>query len=89
MDLSFLQKSAYDWVIPKGILKTNWLKKHLHEVPAVVVVFFELDWDEQLWNEKRMECATLVEVIRYILIVAILTIPLNNVFYINIFKQHS
>ncbi|XP_014662309.1 PREDICTED: trafficking protein particle complex subunit 11-like [Priapulus caudatus] len=58
------KKAAYDWIIPRGILKSIWLRKHLYEIPAVVVVFFELDWDEHLWNEKRMECATLVEVIR-------------------------
>lgn len=41
------------------------MHKHLHEVPAVVVVFFDLDWDEPLWKEKQMECATRVEIVRY------------------------
>jgi len=39
--------------------------KHLHEVPAVVVVFFDLDWDEHMWKERQMECATRVEIVRY------------------------
>ena len=38
--------------------------KHLHEVPAVVVVFFDLDWDEPMWKERQMECATRVEIVR-------------------------
>jgi len=42
------------------------MKKHLTLVPAVVVVFYDLDWDEPLWKEKQMECATRVEIIRYL-----------------------
>lgn len=41
------------------------MNKHLTMVPAVVVVFFDLDWDEPLWKEKQMECATRVEIVRY------------------------
>ena len=59
-----LQRTSYEWYIPKGILKTSWMKKHLELVPSVVVVFFDLDWDEGLWKEKQMECATKVEIVR-------------------------
>ena len=31
--------------------------KHLRELPAVVVIFFELDWTDPDWNEKKLECA--------------------------------
>ena len=59
-----LQRTSYEWYIPKGILKTSWLKKHQQEVPAVVVIFFDLDWDDQLWKERQMECATRVDIVR-------------------------
>ncbi|XP_072035114.1 trafficking protein particle complex subunit 11-like [Amphiura filiformis] len=58
------QRTSYEWYIPKGILKTSWMKKHLDEVPSLVVVFFDLDWDEQLWTEHKLECASKVEVVR-------------------------
>ncbi|KAK2574270.1 Trafficking protein particle complex subunit 11 [Acropora cervicornis] len=30
----------------KGVLKTKWMHKHLYLTPAVVVMFYELDWDD-------------------------------------------
>ena len=42
------------------------MKKHLELIPSVVVVFFDLDWDEHMWKEKQMECATKIEIIRYL-----------------------
>lgn len=62
---SCLQRTSYEWYIPKGILKTGWMNKHLNLVPALVVVFYELDWDEPQWKEKQSECATRVEIVRY------------------------
>lgn len=41
------------------------MNKHLNLVPALVVVFYELDWDEGQWKEKQSECATRVEIVRY------------------------
>ncbi|XP_061690008.1 trafficking protein particle complex subunit 11 isoform X2 [Syngnathoides biaculeatus] len=58
------KRTSYEWYIPKGILKTTWMNKHLNEVPALVVVFYELDWDDQQWKEKQSECATKVEIVR-------------------------
>ncbi|KAH9492651.1 Trafficking protein particle complex subunit 11 [Bulinus truncatus] len=58
------KRMSYEWYIPKGILKTHWMHKHLQEIPAVVVIFFDLDWDEPLWKEKQMECATRLEIVR-------------------------
>lgn len=40
------------------------MHKHLNEVPAIVVVFFDLDWNDQIWKEKQMACATKVEIVR-------------------------
>jgi hypothetical protein len=50
------QKNSYEWYIPKGILKTSWVKKHLFEVPAVAVLFFDLDFDDAQWLAKEEEC---------------------------------
>ncbi|KFM58453.1 hypothetical protein X975_10524, partial [Stegodyphus mimosarum] len=58
------KRTSYDWYVPKGILKTNWLAKHLTEVPAVAVQFVDLDWDSPAWAEKRLECANKLEVLR-------------------------
>ena len=46
--------------MPKGILKTAWVRKHLFEVPAVAVLFFELDFDDVKWNLKEDECVAKV-----------------------------
>ena len=45
LSLVSLKRSTYEWYIPKGILKTKWMHKHLYLSPAVVVMFYELDWD--------------------------------------------
>nr|XP_061835586.1 trafficking protein particle complex subunit 11-like [Nerophis lumbriciformis] len=58
------KRTSYEWYIPKGILKTLWMNKHLNLVPALVVVFYELDWDDPQWKEKQSECATKVEIVR-------------------------
>ena len=55
------KRNSYEWFIPKGILKRNWMVKHLFELPAVVVVWMELDWNEPNWNEKRLELASRVQ----------------------------
>ncbi|VDP02279.1 unnamed protein product [Soboliphyme baturini] len=47
-----------------GILKINWMKKHLSSIPAVVVLFVDLDWQHPSWNEKILECRSKVESIR-------------------------
>lgn len=59
------QRTSYEWYIPKGIVKTGWMNKHLNMVPALVVLFYELDWDDPQWKEKQSECATKVEIVRW------------------------
>uniref|UniRef100_A0A5K3FDS2 Trafficking protein particle complex subunit 11 n=1 Tax=Mesocestoides corti TaxID=53468 RepID=A0A5K3FDS2_MESCO len=56
--------SQYEWYLPKGLLKRNWMKKHLDELPAVVVVFFDLEWNEKDWHEKVKECVGRVNIVR-------------------------
>lgn len=50
--------------IPKGILKRNWIEKHIRYDPAVVVIFYDCDWDDESWNEKISECSSRVQSIR-------------------------
>ncbi|XP_050535236.1 trafficking protein particle complex subunit 11 isoform X2 [Daktulosphaira vitifoliae] len=50
--------------IPKGILRKNWLEKHIRFDPAVVVIFYDCDWDDESWNEKISECSARVQSIR-------------------------
>lgn len=40
------------------------MNKHLNLIPALVVVFFDLDWDDQAWNEKLLELCAKVQVVR-------------------------
>ncbi|XP_017788618.1 PREDICTED: trafficking protein particle complex subunit 11 [Habropoda laboriosa] len=58
------KRNSYEWCKPKGILKRNWMNKYLNEIPAVVVVFYDLDWNDPQWNEKKMECASRVQSLR-------------------------
>lgn len=62
------KRNSYEWYIPKGILKKNWLNKHLNLVPAVIVVFYDMDWNDIQWNEKIIECASRVQSMRFVLI---------------------
>ncbi|CAH3108387.1 unnamed protein product, partial [Pocillopora meandrina] len=55
------KRSTYEWYIPKGILKTKWMHKHLYLSPAVVVMFYELDWDDVQWKDRQTECASKLE----------------------------
>lgn len=62
----FSQNTGFtEWYLPKGMLKVGWMRKHLEELPAVVAVFFELEWNESDWEEKAAECAERVDRVRY------------------------
>ncbi|VDL18617.1 unnamed protein product [Hymenolepis diminuta] len=56
--------SHYEWYQVKGIIKRHWMKKHLEELPAVVIVFFDLENNDPNWSEKVKECARRVELVR-------------------------
>jgi hypothetical protein len=58
-------------------VKTHWLGKHLYQVPSLVVIFFDLDWDEPNWKEKQMECATKAELVRF----GVIYLKLNQIIY--------
>ncbi|XP_058829687.1 trafficking protein particle complex subunit 11 isoform X2 [Topomyia yanbarensis] len=52
---------SYEWYHPKGILKRNWMLKHLHVLPAVVVLFQDLEWSDPQWGEKQLQCASIIQ----------------------------
>ena len=33
-------RTSYEWYLPRGVLKRNWINKHLKMVPSVIVMFF-------------------------------------------------
>ncbi len=59
------QRTSYEFYVPKGVLKKDWIGKHLKVVPSLMVVFYDLDWDDVHWKEKETECASKVAVLRY------------------------
>lgn len=58
------KRNSYEWYIPKGILKKNWIHKRISLIPSVVVIFYDMDWNDAQWNEKIIECASKVQSIR-------------------------
>ena len=34
-----------------------WLYKHLVERPSIIVVFFQLEWDDPQWEVKEQRCS--------------------------------
>ncbi|XP_065360151.1 trafficking protein particle complex subunit 11 [Calliphora vicina] len=55
------KRNSYEWYHPKGILKRNWMLKHLHVLPAVVVLFQDMEWNDGNWTEKQMQCAATIQ----------------------------
>jgi hypothetical protein len=37
------------------------MDKHLNHAPAVVIMFYDLDWNDPQWAEKQTECASRVK----------------------------
>ena len=47
-----------------GIIKTKWLENHITEIPQVVALFTELSWFDPSFNEKALETASLVSILK-------------------------
>ena len=45
--------------------------KHLHAIPAVVVLFFELEWDADNWQARQAECARTIKETRCACVVCV------------------
>ncbi|KAH8240215.1 hypothetical protein KR032_012184 [Drosophila birchii] len=58
------KRASYEWYHPKGILKRNWMLKHLHVLPSVVVLFQDMEWNDQQWTEKQVQCAGIVQALK-------------------------
>uniref|UniRef100_A0A6P4EJA3 Trafficking protein particle complex subunit 11 n=1 Tax=Drosophila rhopaloa TaxID=1041015 RepID=A0A6P4EJA3_DRORH len=58
------KRASYEWYHPKGILKRNWMLKHLHVVPSVVVLFQDMEWNDLQWTEKQVQCAAIVQALK-------------------------
>ncbi|XP_026845227.1 trafficking protein particle complex subunit 11 [Drosophila persimilis] len=58
------KRASYEWYHPKGILKRNWMLKHLHVLPSVVVLFQDMEWNDLEWTEKQVQCAATVQALK-------------------------
>lgn len=58
------KRQSYEWYHPKGILKRNWILKHLHVLPAVIVLFQDLEWNDPQWTEKQYQCVSMMQTIK-------------------------
>ncbi|XP_052847820.1 trafficking protein particle complex subunit 11 [Drosophila gunungcola] len=58
------KRASYEWYHPKGILKRNWMLKHLHVLPSVVVLFQDMEWNDLQWTEKQVQCASIVQALK-------------------------
>lgn len=55
---------SYEWYEERGVLKSNWLHKHLAQVPAAAILFFDMDWDDPQWADKRADCSARIRALR-------------------------
>lgn len=59
-----VKNTNYEYYIPSGILKMNWISKHLFEIPAVAVLFFDLEFDDPKWSEQEANCVAAIQHVR-------------------------
>ncbi len=55
---------SYEGYEPAGIIKANWVHKHKHSVPAVVVVLMEWD-DTKQWDLQEATLASAITRYKY------------------------
>ncbi|GMR43330.1 hypothetical protein PMAYCL1PPCAC_13525, partial [Pristionchus mayeri] len=48
----------------RGVLRREWPLKYTQKVPALIVLFMALEWDDASWHEKKSEAESKVESIR-------------------------
>ncbi|KAI6648528.1 Trafficking protein particle complex subunit 11-like [Oopsacas minuta] len=59
------QRLNYENYIPVGIIPTSWIQKHLHKLPSVLALFYDLDWDAQDYDQKQTEVCSRVSCLRH------------------------
>jgi len=47
-------RTSYEWYVPRGLLKRNWMVKHLQEIPSVIVVFSYLEFQGNSPNTQAV-----------------------------------
>ncbi|KAF2366830.1 Foie gras liver health family 1 [Trinorchestia longiramus] len=61
------RRQSYEWYTPKGVLKSNWMSKYLYKVPALVAIFFSLDWSDSNWLIRKNELASIVSSVKEVI----------------------
>ena len=61
------KKDDLDMYIPEGIVKADWLEKHLERVPSLVCLFVDLEWTDPNWNARLGEIVSKLQVLRQLL----------------------
>ncbi|KAI7688270.1 Trafficking protein particle complex subunit 11 [Sarcoptes scabiei] len=51
-------RKSYERYVPNGLIKKNWLRKHLYLLPAVAALFKQIDWEEIQENHNRQAIIT-------------------------------
>lgn len=72
------KRQSYEWYHPKGILKRNWILKHLHVLPAVIVLFQDIELNDSEWTEKQYQCVSIMQKIKNSIQVSYEKYQLNN-----------
>lgn len=55
------KRTNYEWFNPKGILKKNWMLKHLHVLPSIIIMFMEIEWSDPKWAEKQLQISNQIQ----------------------------
>jgi trafficking protein particle complex subunit 11 len=58
------KRTSFEWHNPKHIMKRNWMLKYLHVLPSLIVVFVDIEWKDQQWSEKLLNCSTMMQQLR-------------------------
>ncbi|MCL4132919.1 UNVERIFIED_CONTAM: hypothetical protein GTU68_025684 [Idotea baltica] len=58
------KRQSYEWYIPKGILKSNWINKYLNCIPSLLVLFWDLDWSDPNWLEEKKKISASIQSIK-------------------------
>ena len=66
-------QADYEGYVPIGVLKKHWFAKHCSDVPSLLVLFYDLEWADPQWDERQIELASRVQVIRWEINVTMVT----------------
>lgn len=55
------KQQSYEWYHLKRIFKRNCMLKHLYILPADLVLFQDMEWNDPQWSEKQRDCASMIQ----------------------------